>query len=388
VAAVLKVKGAELKKAVSLTAAFAAIVPDSPEQKVVEIKHEGGVTTLSFWHGSAKIVTELETLEGTSTTKFLDLETLSSMKFSVETSFAFDEKNVLVKTGELKVTLPYMKIDDLVDISKEVATTLTLKTKSFVKALQCHAYGSHHNNEEAQRRPVRIYLEGTTLLLQSYDKQVSAFSRLGTDFLLPPDPVDFQLLPKPLLTVLDSSDADVFAIGASPQSWKVIVGKTTVYFPNLLRASKGDFTDLLGSVRVKPCYMLVFEPGALNEALTQIAPFLKLNKNEASKVSVQIVGQKQILIKTSSAKVQNVESEIPESKVQLVMSRSPASLSGKETVAFNYKYLKEFLDNLQTKTEKVSLQWWEYMNPDVPLKGKAVSVFSGSGRYIMARLLA
>jgi hypothetical protein len=311
--------------------------------------------------------------------KYFDLETLTALKAAKGTLalLQLEDKQARFTAQNCKVTLPYVSASEVIDLTKELEVGPELSREEFRRALAIHTYGAHHNPQEAERRAVRIFSHKGHLLFQSYDKQASAFSA----FPYSGPEVDMQLLPKPLLGALQVS-GESFSLGSNFHGWKLESGSLAVWFPNLVKTVKGDFGEILKEIREKPCFKLVFSPGALDTALGQLAPFAK--QKDIPKVLLQVVGSRQVILKTMSAKVSSVEVEIPEEDFKLEIGEN-LSLSGKETVAFNYRYLREFVTNLGKK-EGITLQWWEHLDPNAPLKGRALSLFAATGRYLCARL--
>lgn len=308
---------------------------------------------------------------------FLDLETVISLKLGKVSEIIFEIKDKLcvISTSVMQISLPFACVDEVDKEDADKVQYLPFKATEFMKALSYHIYGSHHNPEEASRRPVRLISSKGQAELFSCDKQVSAFSYFESGI---ESDLNLQFLPAPLLNILSVLKVSDFQFGLTKTSWKLKTDIAEVCFPNLIRKVDLDLTSVVKSMEESPCNYLEINPRSLDRALSQLGVVFKAK--DAVKVTLQVYGGDRVFLLGASEKVKDARVELTDIKI------SAGSISGRENLIFNYKYLKEFVSTFSPDGESFILQWWEYMSSDAPLKGKAFSLYNSKCRYIMARL--
>jgi len=305
-----------------------------------------------------------------------DFALVSSLKFPdgtvtisfSDTTLRFSSATFMVEVGVL--------VCDKIPKPKPVEITHEFSRETFTKALDFHNYGFHHNPVESGKRPIQVSSKEGFLFFQSFDRQVSAFSRAEYSGEHLESPLYF--LPIPVNTVLRSVLADTFKIGIGKQVWGIKCGNLDTVYPNMIKPHVADFTQILEDVKNKPCLML--RTVGLAKALDVLSPSVKAGKDENPKMSL-CMGEK-IYFELQSAKIKAMRIELDQCKVlekELMLE--------KEKIPMNYRYIKEFVDNLATLSDgEIILQWWKFKDEAAPLKGRAISVFNKTGRYLIARL--
>lgn len=314
---------------------------------------------------------------------FLDLDTLLSIKPTKDVEIQAFPNYIEFASGNIKLTLPQAALDEPFDLSvKETIRVCDLPTKPFLAALACHSYGAHHNPVEAARRSVKLAYNPETKMfeLSSSDKQVSCLSWLGSD-IGSDSPVT--LLPKPLEAVLAVLPDDTFSLSVGKQSWRVATASFEVCFPNLVKTSERDVPQIVAQMQGNHGIRIALATSDLNAALTVLANLIKVSKNEMAKVRVMLVGLKDFLLKGETSKIKDIEVKVETCRI---IKPDSMTISGKENVFFNLKYLKEFVEAAGSGKE-VTIEWWEHLDSKAPVKGKAITVYNDQVQYIMARMV-
>jgi len=304
-----------------------------------------------------------------------DFDLFSSLKYPIdEVLLTFADHSFKVSAGALHVEL-VAQISEKTVKHKAVELKHTFPKCDFERILSFHNYGYHHNPVEAGKRPVSISSKDNYLLFQSFDKQVSAFNKLDSAEHLEEA---ICVLPKPMGIVLAACQEPTFKFGLSKQHWRIQTGNLDVSFPNMVKQTNADFTQILKDIRSKPCLLMEAEAKSLYKSLDVLSPSAK-GKDENPKMSI-CVGEK-LYAELESAKIRSMRIELDQCKIQ----EKGLALT-KERIPVNYRYISEFVSNLSADNE-IFFQWWKHRDNDAPLKGRALSLYNKTGRYIIARLL-
>lgn len=371
---------------------------------ILEFSLNGSFLTYAFQdvqiEGDDEVTTEVK--------RSLDLGTLSALKFSgKEVSLMLGrnrEGNTLEFTsGKLKgkLILSHPDVEKAVEDARpddnSVELTQTFAVSDFLTALSAHVYGAHHNAVAASKRPVKIYskqIEGTSgkILFASKDAVMgSLFSKAMTS----PFKEDFSyyVLPKPFRAILDALSQDispVFHFGIARDLWRVTHGNINVWFPNIIQETKAEFDDLAEKMETTPAFTLKTTSEALQEALTEIAPFTTGSTLVAKEdtPTVRLItenGRVKFALDTAKAKDVVVDLEDVEFDEQGVVGDS------KDVLMINAKYLSECVSALAANDAKAKgkdplyLLWWPHNNEAYPVRGKMFCLKQGGNYYWLAR---
>ena len=354
----------------------------------------------------------------------VDLGSLASLKFSGSTvtitlSKGKDGNALSFASGTLKGKL----ILSHADIEKEVENTRPdinsidlnqqFSVSDFLSALSAHSYGTHHNAQEAAKRPVRIYNkkgseDGSVpdqILFVSKDK-IAAASFVKMMSTPSKEEFNYYVLPKPLQAVLNALSQDnspVFHFGISKDYWRLSHGQIDVWFPNIVQEVNFDLEELVTVVNTFPCFALKTTPEGLQKALSEIAPFTSsthlFTKDDMPIIRLTVENDVGLFtLNTSKAKdvvvqIENVEFDAG----KLVYDPT-------DMLNLNFKYLSECVASLIGTEEKTSvaaskekekvakekepivLMWWSYKDTTAPTKGKTLCLKRGNNYYWISRV--
>lgn len=307
-----------------------------------------------------------------------DFSLVASLKFPEDAvSLTFSDSLLRLASGSLMVEVGVLVCDKLPKV-KSIDLNHEFPREPFVTALDFHNYGLHHNPIEASKRPLQVSNRDGFLFLQSFDRQVSAFSKF--EYTGEPLEAPIYFLPNPVSTVLKSVTADTFKLGIGKQVWGIKTGNLETVYPNMIKPQVSDFSKILEDVKSKPCLMLRTDGKVLAKALDVLSPSIKAGKEENPKMAL-CLGDK-IYFELQSTKIKAMRIELEQCKIQ-----EKDMLLSREKLPLNFRYVKEFVDNLATLADgEITLQWWKFKDETAPLSGRAISVFNKAGRYLIARL--
>jgi hypothetical protein len=389
-------------------------LPDEKQLKL-EFSLNGSFLTYTF---------EDVTMEGNAEEgefkRSVDLGSLASLKFSGKTiSITLGkskEGNTLEFASGLltgKLILSHADIEKEVESARPDINTVDLNQQfligDFLSALSAHNYGTHHNAQEASKRPVRIYSRKATegedyeILFVSKDK-IAAASFVKTTTIPIKDAFNYYILPKPLQAVLQALSLEcspVFHFGISKDFWRLSHGQIDVWFPNIVQEANFDLEELVTVVGTFPSFTLKTTPEYLQKALTEIAPFTS-STHFFAKEDMPIVrltvenGVGTFTLNTSKAKDVMIEIE----NVEFAQSSVPYDPT--DMLNLNFKYLSECVSALageekdkkekepKEKTAKdkepIFLKWWPYKDTTAPTKGKTLCLNRGNNYYWISRV--
>lgn len=386
-----------------------------PEEKQLKLEFSlnGSFLTYTF----EDVVLEGGATEG-EFKRSVDLGSLSSLKFSGKTLSitlgTSKEGNTLEFASGLltgKLILSHEDKEKEVESSRPDASSVDLNQQflisDFLTALSAHNYGTHHNAQEASKRPVRIYSrkmaesDDSEILFVSKDK-IAAASFVKTTSIPIKDPFNYYIRPKPLQAVLNAlslESSPVFHFGLSKDFWRLSHGQIDVWFPNIVQEVNFDLEELVTVVGTFPSFTLKTTPEYLQKALTEIAPFTS-STHFFAKEDMPIVrltidnGVGVFTLNTSKAKDVMIEIE----NVEFTPSSVPYDPT--DMLNLNFKYLNECVAALageeKDKKEKdkegnkdkepVYLKWWPYKDTTAPTKGKTLCLSRGNNYYWISRV--
>lgn len=353
----------------------------------------------------------------------VDLSSLSSLKFSgstVNISLGKSkEGNTLeFSSGKLKgkLILSHADIEKEVDSARPDANSIELNQQfsvsDFMSALSAHGYGTHHNAQEASKRPVRIYNrkgaeDGSIpdqILFVSKDKIAAAsfVKPMTTPF---KDEFNYYILPRPLQAVLNVLSLDVspvFHFGISKDFWRISHGQIDVWFPNIVQEVNFDLEELVTVVNSFPSFSLSVAPEDLQNALSEIAPFTT-SSNLFTKEDMPIirltVENNTGLFTLNTTKAKDVVVEMDD----VLFNDDKLAYDPTDMLNLNFKYLSECVaalagvdekgspivrdkEKVPKEKEPIVLMWWPYKDTTAPTKGKALCLKRGNNYYWISRV--
>lgn len=352
----------------------------------------------------------------------VDLSSLASLKFSGSTvsitlGKSKDGNTLEFNSGKLKgkLILSHPDIEKEVDSARPDINSIELNQQfavsDFLSALSAHSYGSHHNAQEAMKRPVRVYNkkgaeDGSVpdqILFVSKDKLTAAsfVKPLTTPF---KEEFSYYVLPKPLQAILNALSQDrspVFHFGISKDSWRISHGQIDVWFPNIVPEVNFDLEELVTVVNSFPAFSLSVTPECLQNALSEIAPFTTsahlFTKDDMPIIRLTVEnGVGLFTLNTSKAKDVVIEMDEVEFKHDNLVYDPTDILN------LNFKYLSECVAALADTVEKgtvvkdkekvtkekepIVLMWWSFLDTTAPTKGKTLCLKRGNNYYWIARV--
>lgn len=352
----------------------------------------------------------------------VDLGSLASLKLSGSTVVITLGRNKDGNTLEFasgrmkgKLLLSHPDVERDVEMNRPDPNDIELNQQfpvaDFLAALSAHNYGTHHNAQEAAKRPVRIYNKKGTedgsvpdqIFFVSKDKiAASSFVRtMTTPF---KEEFNYYILPRPLQAVLGALSQDVspvFHFGISKDLWRISHGQIDVWFPNIVPEVNFDLEELVTVVNSFPSFALTVSPECLKKALAEISPFTSatqlFTKEDMPIIRLAVENGAGIFtINTSRAKDVVIEIEETEFKADK-MVYDPSDM-----LNLNFKYLSECVEALIGSEEKgtvikdkekaprekdpIVLMWWPFTDVTAPTKGKTLCLKRGNNYYWIARV--
>jgi len=384
-----------------------SVVPDTQQLKL-EFSLNGSFLAYTF---------EDVIVEGGSSEELkrsVDLGSLASLKFSANTLTITlgqsNEGNTLeFKSGILqgKLLLSHPDVEKVVERARPTADAIDLNQQfivsDFLSALAAHTYGTHHNAQEAAKRPVRIYSrkagEDTNEIVFCSRDKITAASLVKTTTIPLKDDFNYYLYPKPLQAVLSSLSLDVspvFHFGKTKDFWRVSHGQIDVWYPNIVPDVNVDLEELVTLVNTSPTFRIKTSYGSLKKALAELVPFTSSAHffADGDMPIVHLVmdgGMGMFTLNTSKAK--DVEIQLD----SIEFSSSGLVYDPEDILKLNFKYLNECVGFLSDKKEKtdakesqddaIYLMWWPYKDTNAPTKGKALCLKRGNNYYWISRLI-
>lgn len=302
-----------------------------------------------------------------------------------------------------KLLLSHQDIEKDVESSRPAADAVELNQQfavaDFLSALSAHNYGTHHNAQEAAKRPVRVYNkkgseDGSVpdqLLFVSKDKIAAAnfVKPMTTPF---KDEFSYYMYPKPMqavLKALSQNNSPVFHFGIARNLWRINHGQIDVWFPNIVPDVSYDLEELVSVVNTFPSFSLTVSPDKLKEALEEVEPFTEaplFTKEDMPVIRLAVENNVGLFtINTSKAKDVLIEMECME------FNTSDQVYDPTDILNINFKYLKECVASLiavddKKKDQPVILKWWSYKDVTAPTKGKTLCIQRGGNYYWIARV--
>lgn len=391
-----------------------------PDEKRLKLEFSLNGSSLFLTYTFENVEIEGDFGESKEFKRSVDLGSIASLDFSGSTiSIALgtsQEGNTLeFQSGLLKgkLLLSHPDVEKDVDNARPESDAVPLKQQflvtDFLTALSAHNYGTHHNAQEAAKRPVRIYSKKnaedvTEILFISRDKIAAASFVVSTESPIEED-FNFYILPKPLIAVLKTLPLEyspVFQFGLSRDFWRLSHGQFEVYFPNIIQEVDFDLEELTNVVNTYPSFTIETTPKMLSKALTAVAPFtsssLFFAKNDMPIVRLIVEnGVGYFTLNTSKAK--DVEIEIE----NIEFTCKDQTYDPTDMLLLNFKYLSEAVAHLagvEDKTKKtkekdkekdkekeaIYLKWWPYQDLSAPTKGKTLCLNCGNNYYWISRV--
>ena len=367
---------------------------------------------------------------GSDLTRSVDLSSLASLKFSGKTIQITLGKSKEGNTLEFcsgplkgKLILSHADIEKEIESARPEAESVELNQQfsvsAFLSALAAHNYGTHHNAQEAAKRPVRIYNkkgseDGSTsdrIMFVSKDRVAAASFTIPmtTPF---KDEFNYYVRPKPLQAVLHALSLDVspvFHFGIAKDYWRLSHGQIDVWFPNIIQEVNFDLEELVLTTSKFPAFSLQASPEALQKALTEISPFTSsahlFTKEDMPIIRLTVENGVGIFtINTSKAKDVQIALD------DIEFNTDSLAYDPTDMLNLNFKYLSECVtalisvdDKTSSKSkekskdkeknkdkdknkESIHLKWWAYRDTTAPTKGKALCLNCGDNYYWISRV--
>lgn len=390
-----------------------------PEEKQLKLEFSLNGSFLSYIFEDVFME---DIVEGEDLKRSVDLSSLASLKFSgkniqITLGKSREGNSLEFESGALKgkLILSHADIEKEVESARPEPESVELNQQfsvsAFLSALSAHNYGTHHNAQDAARRPVRIYNKKgddntpDRLLFVSKDKIAAAsFVRpMTTPF---KEEFSYYVLPKPLQAVLNAlsiESSPVFHFGISKDFWRLAHGQIDVWFPNIVQEAHFDLEELVAVVNSFPSFTLTTSTETIQKALTAIAPFTSsahlFTKEDMPILRLTVEnGVGVFTMNTSKAKDVQVTME------DIEFTTDSLNYDPTDMLNLNFKYLSEcvsVLINIDDKSfmkkeddakdkskdkEPISLKWWSYKDTTAPTKGKALCLKRGDNYYWISRV--
>lgn len=367
-----------------------------PKEKKVILEFSLNGAFLNYRFETLQILSDFS--EAEEYRKALDLETLQSLRFSgSEIEIDIQDKDRSSTISFSSGTLKGKVYSSIPDIEAEIeATRITLDNipytydfsiKDFKTALSAHLYGQHHDNN-ALKRPVRVYSNEGVLYFESRD-QVAGGTVVKT--FAANSPVDLSLNPSHLLAILDALEepkCSSFSFGYGDGMWRLGHLRTDIWMPNLLKPAKVELKELFYAIDRSPAYKVTVPTTTLKTAISELTPFVS-NSHLATKEDLPVVclvvnKEKQVYLRVETVRAKQVTQFLGQAKFE-----SDLPFEKEEEVYVNIKFLEEFNSHLnnnkQNDADQVWIKWWTHQDPNMPTKGKGVCLGLGQNRFLTSR---
>lgn len=303
----------------------------------------------------------------------LDHATLSSLKFPDDIVAATTTGQVLqLRSLSLEVELLLPRADkwSFKSLRKDPPRTYAFNTKAFLAALDFHTYGAHHNPQEAARRLVRLTSGEGKLKLLSFDKQVSAVNYMPFSGDLP----ELYIPPKPVAVILNCVAEDVVSFGVSEKTWYLETSSLKVSYPNVVKPLTSNLDRVIAEMDANKGRMISFRREHLAESMNMLTPSIKAGREENPRMHFYVRPGEKTKVTIASERIRSMSFEL---------EGVPQGISDTEAIGLNFRYTKEFVENLIG--DNIHFQYWT-AGEESPLRGRALSFYVDGGRYIIGRL--
>jgi hypothetical protein len=333
----------------------------------------------------------------------IDMSVLTGLRFtgkevSIDIQSKKGENTLSFSSGSLKgkLLVASSEIEEQVEEARPkedaVDVNYTFVIKDWIKALNAHLYGVHHNAVEAERRSVRIRSKGESLYFNSQDKVAS-----GQIVLKAKHPInhelDISLTPRPLKSILNSLSKEStgdFHFGVSKDYWRICHGRTDIWFPRLVQDQKAD-TDkldkLVAEIQEKPSYNLQLPCSIIKDSINELSSLLSStsSKDDMPTATLQVQSNS-AMFSVNTSKAKDVRRELD--GIEIMGDR--LTFDTAQEICINFKFLQEFVSSLISCAEQpdpaIRLKWWPYQGENSPTKGRTIHVSCENNFYVVARV--